>query len=265
MKPVAFTFISIATGKYTEYLVASIESYRSLRIETPIQWVILTDDVPGMRSKLEDNVLLQFTFIEIPSLGWPDATLLRYELISSVESTIVGPVIVYLDADMRFVTTPTFLEPNWQASASLTFTLHPGFYVRNLRSLLSLTYQSPRTFIRFLKVRLSEKGFGTWENRRTSAAFVSKNERKNYVCGGIWFGERDKVLGMCKILSSRTKIDSASGIVARFHDESHLNWFITQISDLDLLPPENCFAEGYANLKELTVRVIAVEKEISHL
>lgn len=264
MNTVGFTFISIATGKYTDYLLASIESYRKLGIETSIQWLILTDNVAGMRSELDNDSAISFTIVEIDSLRWPDATLLRYRLIASVEALITGSVLVYLDADMQFVKTPTFLELDWKPSASLYFTLHPGYYYENVPFLLSLSYYAPKTFLRLLKIRLIEGGFGTWENKRTSAAFVSRKNKKKYVCGGIWFGDRNSIITMCKILNDRTQIDISHGVIARFHDESHLNWFLTTIADFQLLPPENCFAEGYANLRGLSARVIAVEKENSH-
>ena len=264
MNSVGITFISIATGKYTDYLLNSIESYRNLGVVTPVHWVILTDNVPRLKRELSDDFLIGFIFVEIQSFGWPDATLLRYELISSVESLITGSVVVYLDADMRFVKTPTFLESNWRPSASLCFTLHPGFYFKDLYSLLSLSYRAPKTFVRFLKVRIIEGGFGTWEDRRSSSAFVSRKDKKNYVCGGVWFGDRASILAMCKLLSERTQFDKSRGVIARFHDESHLNWFVTTNNDFQILPPENFFAEGYPNLRGVTARVIAVEKENSH-
>jgi len=264
MSTIDFTFISIATGKYTNYLLASIESYRNLGVQTPIQWIILTDNVKAMRDELDSDDCVNFSFVEIQSLGWPEATLLRYKLILSVESLITGEVIVYLDADMRFVKIPTFLELDWKLPAPLCFTLHPGYYLENFSSLLSLSYRAPKTFLRLLKVRLIEGGFGTWENRPSSTAFIKRKNRKHYICGGLWFGDRISIITMCKTLYERTQVDISQGIIARFHDESHLNWFLSTPIDFHLLPPENCFAEGYVNLRGLTARVIAVEKENSH-
>jgi hypothetical protein len=182
----------------------------------------------------------------------------------SVEALIAGSVVVYLDADMHFVKTPTFLELDWKPSAPLCFTLHPGYYFENFPTLLSLTYRAPKTFLRFLKGRLIECAFGTWESRRTSTAFVNRKDKKKYVCGGVWFGERVSIIAMCEILRDRTQVDRARGVIARYHDESHLNWYLTTSVDFQLLPPENCFAEGYANLQGLSARIIAVEKENSH-
>lgn len=264
MTSVGFTFISIATGKYTDYLLASIESYRNLRIETPIQWVILSDNVSKLRSELIDDESLRFTVVEIEALGWPDATLLRYQLISSIELLIDGEVIVYFDADMRFVNIPTFLEFNWKSSAPLYFTAHPGYYVEGFHSFVSLAYRAPKTFLKFFKVWLVEGGLGTWEKRKSSSAFVKRRQRTRYFCGGVWFGDRLNILNMCKQLSERTQMDSSKGIVARFHDESHLNWYATTVKDFIVLPPENCFAEGYANLRNISARVVAIEKENSH-
>ena len=255
-----YTFLSIATGKYTDYLIASIQSYRSLRIRTHIQWVIFTDDVTGMMAILKNGEYMHFTFVEVASLGWPDATLRRYELISSAKTHILGDTLVYLDADMRFVDRPTFMEPGWKATSSLVLTLHPGYYFANKIALLQVAYRSPKSFLKFMKVRLAEGGFGTWERRRTSLAFVPKFDRRKYVCGGIWFGERHRILDLCEELSQRTRIDTSLNVVARFHDESHLNWYLACNSDIQLLPPENCFAEGYVNLTNLRARIIAVEK-----
>lgn len=264
MYPYSFTFLSIATGKYKNYLLKCIESYRILNITEKIQWMIFTDDIISFEQTLKSDSLLTFTFVEIQSLGWPDATLLRYEIFTKSSTQILGENIAYLDADMRFIDRPSFFEPDWPAQASLVLTRHPGYYLQGAQGFLLLLMRSPKTLIRLVKIRIIEGGLGTWERHKTSQAFLKRAKRKTYVCGGFWFGERERVLSMCKILSQRTRKDISERIIARFHDESHLNWYLSNYSDIQLLSPENCFAEDYPNLVRVKKRIIAIEKSESH-
>ena len=48
---------------------------------------------------------------------------------------------------------------------------------------------------------------------------------RDYVCGGINGGERDAYLKFCHTLQKRIRQDKDRGIIALWHDESHINWY----------------------------------------
>ena len=104
-------------------------------------------------------------------------------------------------------------------------------------------------------------GLGSWERNPDSLAFVPRNARKNYVCGGCWFGSKKEVLEMCKMLCDRVKQDLQKNKIAKFHDESHLNWFATHFP-FELESSEFCFDPSYPQLKRIQPLIEAVNKNI---
>ena len=55
------------------------------------------------------------------------------------------------------------------------------------------------------------------------------------------------------------EIDLNNGLIAKWHDESHLNWWYANFGG-HLLNPEYCFDEKSKHLTGLLPRVIAVDK-----
>ena len=72
-------------------------------------------------------------------------------------------------------------------------------------------------------------------------------------------GLREPLGVMIDELANRTRRDLQRGVVAIWHDESHLNWFASYHAH-ELLDSEKCYAEGLPNLKDLIPEIIAVEK-----
>jgi hypothetical protein len=72
-------------------------------------------------------------------------------------------------------------------------------------------------------------------------------------------GYRDQAMDVCELLAHRIDRDTASGVLAVWHDESHLNWW-TANHESKLLVPEYCYVEGSENLAHLTARIVALDK-----
>jgi len=197
--------------------------------------------------------------IKTPSLGWPDATLLRYELFSESWDQIHEKVVIHLDADMCFFSATT-LDPEpaeWKGGIALV--RHPGYRRPILSKRLKLYWIEPQMFGGDLKLWLRHGSLGSWESSKDSLAFVSRKNRSTYVCGGTWMGLREPLGNMINELAKRTRADLQNGIVATWHDESHLNWFASTHT-YELLGSEKCFAQGYKNLDDLFPQIIAVDK-----
>jgi len=60
-------------------------------------------------------------------------------------------------------------------------------------------------------------------------------------------------------LSARIEQDLSRNVIARFHDESHINWFAATYK-INLLRPDLCFDSSYPNLKGIAPRILAVDK-----
>jgi hypothetical protein len=103
-------------------------------------------------------------------------------------------------------------------------------------------------------------GIGAWEMRPQSAAFVPRECRTQYFCGGTWFGPRHDIGEMLKGLSNQVSEDKNNGMIAKWHDESHLNKWANE-NRHTVSSPELCFDETYPQLKKLKPSIIAVRKK----
>ena len=102
---------------------------------------------------------------------------------------------------------------------------------------------------------------GSWEDNKLSTAFVSRENRKQYVCGGTWMGRRIELFELIENLKVAVEVDFANGVVAKWHDESHLNRWAA-FNDFNLLDPSFCYVNEYRHLSDLEAKIIAVTKEV---
>jgi hypothetical protein len=193
---------------------------------------------------------------EIDNLIWPHATLDRYSLISKFQSEIVEDIVMHLDADMYIH--QNFLTPLRQLKLNEDVSLvsHPGYW-RDSRE-----YFHNGSMIHSLKdlARIIWcGGIGAWETNQISMAFVPRRLRKNYVCGGVWFGKRNAIIELCEKLALAIDKDLENNFIARWHDESHINKWATE-HQFNLLDPEFCYSASYRNLVGINMYIEAVTK-----
>lgn len=135
------------------------------------------------------------------------------------------------------------LEP-LESTADLALISHPGYFRRNV------------VYNFLLKTPL-----GTWEHRQSSSAFVPMRMRKNYVCGGMFWGRAVELYKMLQQLALSVRVDLAKGVRAKHNDESHLNkWFTDHQERCLILPPRWAFDPTYIYLKDISPIVEAVRK-----
>jgi hypothetical protein len=110
---------------------------------------------------------------------------------------------------------------------------------------------------------LYSKHLGAWEKDKLSTAFVQRRERKSYVHGAIWFGYRENFISMCQTLTTQTRRDLDNKVIARWHDESHLNCYITKHPH-KIFDNRLSWVKGYKNLRKFnsTFVVSNVQKEL---
>ena len=106
---------------------------------------------------------------------------------------------------------------------------------------------------------IRDGGLGAWENRIESLAYVARKKRLNYVCGGFWGGDTRNILTMITKLERNVKEDLGNGVMARWHDESHLNAWAAK-NDFRLENSAYCHDSTYENIKHLEVIITAVRK-----
>ena len=222
------TILVIATRKYVSFaqnLISSIDA--NLDPTCNCQILMFTDQPEHFKNV--DLLHHALDIIQIPSLGWPYATLLRYSIFKRHFSSINGEFVMYLDADTE-VARPIQLAEISSAIAkkSVALVLHPGYFRVN------------RSLYRFLTLRI-----GPWESRKASAAYVPRSSRKQYVCGGVWMGRKEGVKNLVTELANHVDIDNSNGLIAKWHDESHLNYWFSK-NTCSILDPSWAFSDMYS-------------------
>jgi hypothetical protein len=83
-----------------------------------------------------------------------------------------------------------------------------------------------------------------YERNPESAAYVPYGVGRRYVQGAINGGTAAAYLAMCRELAQSTRKDLDNGIVAKVHDESHLNRYFAGRPEAMLLEPLYGYIEG---------------------
>lgn len=227
----------IATGRYLDFaaeLCADIDEHLLPGREVIVN--LFTDAPAAETDLLRGRCKVPLNIITVPPLRWPEASLYRYELFTEYAPRLVGDLLIYMDADIRIAR--SFLgeiaPERWPGQIAAV--RHPGYYrARSVR---------PR---------------GAWETSRLSTAYVPPWRRRQYVCGGVWMGVRASVLEVSAALAERVRRDAAAGVTARWHDESHWNWWVAH-RKVHVLGPEYCWVSDYPWLANLEPVVCAVDK-----
>jgi hypothetical protein len=243
--------VSVATNGYEKYfvnLVTSADKYLTTKKNAIFH--IFTDNPEKIMKNCVELKNVTICYHNIPSYQWPEATLIRYRLICENQAHFLSQVILYLDADMLFKSFvgPELYPENWKNG--LAFVQHPGYWSKNWK----LTF-SPRYFFKFIKYG----GIGTWETRESSSAFTERKFRRVYCCGGIWMGKRERLIDFARLMFESVEIDEKNGVIAVWHDESHLNKFVAY-NNVTVLSPEYCYDSKYKNLNQLVAKVEAIRK-----
>jgi histo-blood group ABO system transferase len=197
----------IATDKYIEYLIPLIESTDKYFLkQQEVTYFIFTDkDI----SSIETNRKIVKT--EVVHKEWPWMTLGRYKIFSN-SSDILSKMdyLYYCDADMLFVN-----RVDEEIFGKRVATQHPGHYGER----------------------------GTPEVNELSLAYISPDEEMQYFAGGFNGGESTEYLSMSKFLSNNIDIDNSNGIIALWHDESHMNRYFIDNKPTNILNPSYCYGE----------------------
>jgi histo-blood group ABO system transferase len=140
-------------------------------------------------------------------------TLKRYYFFSEASDILSQKdYLFYCDVDMLFVS-PLSTE----ILGDIVATQHPGYYGRR----------------------------GTPETNPKSLAYIGPSEQMQYFAGGFNGGSSVKFLKMSKTLSDNIAHDMNNGIIAIWHDESHLNRYLLDNTPSVILDPSYCCPENW--------------------
>ena len=222
---------------YSQQLIKTLDS--NVHFSETIRVYVMTDK---QNIKVNFSSNLEVRYINIPKLEWPEATLLRYELISKHLSSEDLTHIFYMDADLEVI--DEFNESDIPLDSNFFCVAHPGFYNRGLLfNLIKKIYFPP------------------WETSSRFSCSIPFFKRTTYVAGGFWGGRKAEILRMCDILAKHTDRDRGLGLYPRSYDESYLNWWVAKNRGSVVLTPIFLFTEQFPWLANLQKpRILAVTK-----
>jgi len=219
------TIFTIATSNYIKFfleLLRDIENF--VNPGQKVQIIVLTD----YRSKIQTrSKRIRLNKIYHEHKQWPNITLFRYSDILQNAHLIQSDTFIWCDADMRIE--KKLVTGDVLAASHLLLSPHPSFNM-NLNTIKSRTIAaSLRLAIKYIHLLIQNIFMqNSWEKNRKSTAWVPRWKRRRYVQGGFWIGKTSAIIQMCDELSSNIKSDEEFGVIAKWHDESLLNWYASK-------------------------------------
>lgn len=254
--------MTVATNLYLDYWKDLVKSADSVSLTTDlVKFFVFTDDPKAAMEITSELKNVEVYAIQIPPYGWPEATLLRYRIFYENLDKVDAEILVHLDADMIVNVHPWRRILEGLDKHDVCLVRHPGFWRFNSLKRLAIYSRNPSLIITDAKQRILVGGLGSWEDNVESDAFVPRSLRKMYFCGGVWFGRRESILRLLMKLSNATENDLKKGIIAAWHDESHLNRWASENAHGEE-SPELCFDETYPQLRGLSPSITAVRKTL---
>lgn len=193
----------IATGRYTVFWKDFYTSCEKRFVpEIDKEYYVFTD-AEHLEFDTKSNVHILYQ----EKLGWPYDTLLRFDMFLRVEDELKkADYVFFFNANTKFLQKIT-------AKEVLPDTAHDG--------LVAATFNwKPEQF--------------TYDRNPKSTAYIPLGEGKYYFRGGMNGGMADAYLKMVRVLKQNIKIDLDNNIIAKWHDESHLNKYLLNKNPLVL-------------------------------
>ncbi len=222
----------IATNKYREFIPQLSRSIcNNFLLDHEIEIHLFTD---GDFQCVEDD-RVKCVPHTIESYGFPEATLLRYHIMTSVK--IDTDYLFYLDVDMRVED-----EVGDEILGDLVAIRHPGYFTNN--------------------------GWGSESCDPRSMGYVPPGKQGFYYCGGFqgggkWY--RDAMAEMIKWIDQ----DTANGVMAQWHDETMWNKYLHdkkgfKVLDCSYCMPESFSKRRYHKIENMPIKILALEKELNY-
>lgn len=219
--------VTIATGRYIQFVEKLLDKITEhFLVDHDIHCLLFTDND---MDEVSENIKVS----QIEHKPWPEPALKKYNYINSEREYLKEFDYVYLfDADIDIV-----YPVGEEVMDDMVGVLHPW------------------------KI-LEDKSVYPYEGRKESTAYVSDSDRDKYYAAAFTGGKSKNFLKMAEIISARVLEDEENGIIAVWHDESHLNKYFNEYPPRDL-PPSYMFPEELMGNESYPwkPKIVAVNKD----
>jgi len=211
LQSIKICILTIATNKYRKFIGKLYEDILTKFCPgAQINFILFTNhesiNAPG-------NIRIH----HIEHEAWPMSTLKRYNhFIKEKDFILEHDFCFYFDADMRI----DGLIGKEVLSDGLVTTKHPGQSFNHINEM-------------------------SYDRNPQSLAYVRLGEGKSYYAGGFNGGKSIDFVRMAEEIAKKVNIDLEKGIIALWHDESHLNRYLLDNPPALELTPSYCYPEEF--------------------
>lgn len=117
----------------------------------------------------------------------------------------------------------------------------------------------PLFFTRHYGYHNTRKCYYPYDRNRKCLAYIPYNRGQIYVYGAMNGGCAKEYILFMKELDDRILLDLAHGVIAKWHDESHVNHYVASHKDYKILPSDYCYPEGEGMPRD--TRIMAIDKK----
>ena len=206
----------ICTGDYVVFWEDFYESFKkNFCTSSELHFFVFSDRNMDFSGK--ENV----HFYKTGHQPWPLVTLMRFHTFLSAEQDLKAcDFLFFFNSNMKCVQKVDEKEVLPDESERLVFVRHPGYWKTN-------------------------KIYVPYDRNPKSTAFIPYSRGSIYVIGAVEGGRTADFLEMCRTLKGNIETDLKSNVIARWHDESHVNHYIHTLKKYRLLSPSYCYPVGF--------------------
>jgi len=208
----------ICTGSYGIFWKDFFDSSEAFFLrDYKKHYFVFTDDI-ALNEKYEKNKSITFIYQE--RLGWPFDTLKRFHMFSMILDELKKYDFIYfINANTKILKEigEEVLPDN---TDQIVACLHPGYFSSNRSKF-------------------------PYEKNRHSEAYISKKSGTYYFAGGFNGGTNKSYIKLISNLKNNIDKDLSSNIIAIWHDESHINKYLSNFKNIKILDPGYLYPEGW--------------------
>ncbi len=209
----------IATGPYIAFWNRFFDTFEQYFLPNIEKHYIVFTDAEEFYESTNERVHVKY----LKSEPWPLPTLMKFHTFLEYRDELAQYDYLYQSNAniicLKEVKEEEFL-PRKEKGEILMFTLHPGYYKKS-------------------------KILYPYDRNRKSLAYVPYNCGDTFVFGAMNGGTAEGYLNFIQNMDARIVEDLKKGVIAKWHDESHINHDIIGRNDYRLLPSAFCYPVGF--------------------
>ncbi len=154
------------------------------------------------------------------NLGWPGNTLFRYNMFRKHMSMFSQcDYLYFFNANIVFLK-EIGMEILPENEEDIVVVQHPGFFNKSNRQY-------------------------SYDRNPDSLAYIPMGEGNYYICGGINGGTQKSFCRMISVLAENIDVDFSKDIIAIWHDESHINHYIYNMTAFKMMNCDYAYPEDW--------------------